>query len=258
MQHLHHILNDGSHLVYVWFEAMHTRMDLMLWDDVAENDLFESAEAVYQEVARIERMGSCFLPDSEVSRINTSPVGESVTVSGELMEILTRCIGYNLSTGGLFDITASEELPGIGIQQKLGLDPETHSVSRRFSQVRVNLSGYLKGYALDRAADIVRASVRNGLMNFGNSSVYAFGNHPGGSGWPVTTGEEPGPGYVLHNECLTTSGNSSDQRKHIINPLTGNMIEGKGMVSVLSRTAEEGEVMSTVSFIRNSIETKTK
>lgn len=246
MQHLHHNLKDGSSLVYSWFEAMHTRMDIMLWDK-EKADLEAVAENIMAEVVRIEQMGSCFLQESEVSAVNASEVGKPVKVSDELYQILDRCISFNISTQGYFDIAASQHLPGMSLDQKIRLEKDC-MVSRLHDQVRINLSGYLKGYALDKALAIAEeASVGNGLLNFGNSSVAALGNHPHGEGWPVST---PGTEYILHDECLTTSGNDSAQRRHIINPMNGTLLEGKGMVSVVTQTAEEGEVLSTVKFIK--------
>lgn len=259
MQHMHHILDDGGHLVYAWFEAMHTRIDIMLWDsDAAYMTLLNVVEEAVDEVGRISVMGNCFSQESEVSRVNATPVGEPVKVSDELLGILLRCCDYNLETEGLFDITASVDLPGMMLSDKLGLAQNDGTVMRHYGQAKINLSGFLKGYALDKVVEKMRKNVRNGLVSFGNSSVFAFGNHPGGSGWAVAAADGSGRSYVLHDECLTTSGNDTETRKHIINPLTGELIEGKGMVSVLSSTAERGEVLSTVSFIRNNIETKTQ
>lgn len=246
MQHLHHNLKDGSSLVYSWFEAMHTRMDIMLWDK-EKADLEAVAENIMAEVVRIEQMGSCFLQESEVSAVNASEVGKPVKVSDELYQILDRCISFNISTQGYFDIAASQHLPGMSLDQKIRLEKDC-MVSRLHDQVRINLSGYLKGYALDKALAIAEeASVGNGLLNFGNSSVAALGNHPSGEGWPVSTEKDE---YILRNECLTTSGNDSEQRRHIIDPTTGKLLEGKGIVSVVTSSAEDGEVLSTVKFIK--------
>lgn len=256
MQHLTRSLKDGSSLVYVWFDAMHTRIDIMLWDPVmSPEDMLAVAAAIRGDVIRIEEMGSCFIPDSEVSAINSSLPGVPVRVSEELYRILYGCLEYNDRTEGLFDVTASPLLPGVKMQDKIRLEPDG-SVTRIHEAARINLSGFLKGYALDRAVKEARRNdLRNGLVSFGNSSVGAFGNHPNGEGWPVASVDIPGKNHLLKDSFLTTSGNADENRKHIINPWNGQFIEGKGMVSVITGTAEEGEVMSTVAFIRKNIET---
>lgn len=250
MQCIRHLLADGSSLLYSWFEAMHTRMDMILWDHEADEAAMQSlASSICEEVRRIERMGSCFLPDSEVAMVNGAPAGTAVTVSDELYEILSVCLDCSVETDGFFDISAA---PGVilPLHDKIKLGPDC-SVMRVGTEVRINLSGFLKGYALDKAVRLVnKASVHNALLNFGNSSIFAIGNHPSGCGWPVA--DNQGNEYVLHDECLTTSGNNSQERRHIINPLTGNFIAGQGAVSVVTRTATDGEVASTVAFIRKN------
>lgn len=253
MDFLDRVLQDGSSLSYAWFEAMHTRIDVMLWEKtVSISDLHSICESIAEDTVRIERMASCFLPESEVSAVNSSPVGSPVRLTDEMFTILERCIGYNGFTGGLFDIAVSAELPGLPLAEKISLDNDSMSAIRLHEKTRLNLSGFLKGYALDRAVDTVRrAGVSNALISFGNSSIYATGNHPGGNGWPVATSE--GDDYILFDQCLTTSGNSSEDRRHIINPLTGRFVEGRSMVSVITSTAEEGEVMSTKAFLEKNI-----
>ena len=79
MEHICRILKDGSSLVYAWFEAMHTRIDIMLWDrDRSEAELVSAVEAVERETMRIERMASRFLAGSELSAINSAEVGVAV------------------------------------------------------------------------------------------------------------------------------------------------------------------------------------
>lgn len=253
MEFLDRTLKDGSRLVYAWFEAMHTRMDIVIWDGtLSESEIHAFCRRVYDETVRIEEMASCFLPGSEITILNSVCAGESVPLTEELYGILARCMEYNRSTDRLFDVAASEDTAGIGLDEKLLLDESDHSAVRLDSRVRLNLSGYLKGYALDRATDILRSEgIVNALVSFGSSSVCAIGDHPGGKGWPVATSS--GDEYVLVNECLTTSGNDSNDRRHIINPVTGKYVEGKSMVSVCTSTAEEGEVMATVSFLKHDM-----
>lgn len=237
-------------LVYAWFEAMHTRIDLLVWDDLASVEaIMQLCHAAERETARLEQMGSCFIPESEVSMINMTPVGEEATgISEEMSDIFSRCVAYNKSSAGYFDVTAISGRPTCTSDN---LELKNGTVIRRQDDVRVNLSGFLKGYALDRVAGIFsEADIHNALISFGTSSVYALGNHPSGEGWIVET--VSGETYCLKDSCLTTSGNADEHRKHIINPLTGIVIEGKGMVSVVTPNAEEGEVQSTVQFIRNN------
>jgi thiamine biosynthesis lipoprotein len=81
----------------------------------------------------------------------------------------------------------------------------------------------------------------------------AVGNHPHGNGWKVKTALQalvPAEReFILYDECLTTSGNDTPNRRHIICPDTGKYIEGLKAVSVVTSNATEGEVLSTAFFV---------
>ena len=89
----------------------------------------------------------------------------------------------------------------------------------------------------------------------GNSSVLALGNHPAGAGWKVNFGNqsetkktgEP-QSILLYNECLTTSGNELDGRRHIISPQNGNFVEGIRQIAVVTKNGAVGEILSTALF----------
>ena len=251
VQHVDRLLHDGSRLSYAWFEAMHTRVDIVIWDkDISFDIMHESLQKICDETSRIENMASCFINDSETSVLNDSSAGDWVNVSAEFAGIISQCIRYSIETDGLFDAAASLETSGTPFHMKVEADETASSVRRLQDNVKVNLSGFLKGYALDRAVSIVRKyGFRNALVSFGNSSVYALGSHPGGEGWKVSIADG-GKVYDLSDQCLTTSGNCNEERRHIINPHTGELIAGKGQVSVLTGSGVEGEVKSIVAFLK--------
>ena len=252
---------EDKELVYAWFNAMHTRIDLLLWSNHHTCDeLIQCIDAISRETARIEQMGSRFRPDSEVSRLNATKAGTWCNLSYELCRLLDDCIDYSKQTGGLFDITASLHSSGRNCTDKFETDIRSCRVRRHTEDVRIDLSGYLKGYALGHAVSLARQNgIQNGLLNFGNSSIYALGKHPEGGKWPIACHKHPERPYLLSNLCLTTSGNETEQRRHIIHPLTGEYITGEKEISVITRLPEEGEVMSIVQFIQtySSIQTQT-
>lgn len=248
MQYLCRHIGEERNLVYAWFEAMHTRIDMMLWDTTETDELKCVAGKIENETRRIEQMGSRFLEGSEVDRINKTAGSCPVKVSDELCSLLSRCLEYARQWNGLFDITASEGTAHCPCWERLVINPPF--VTRIDGSARIDLSGCLKGYALDCAVAMLKqAGIRNGLLSFGNSSVYGLGNHPNGSGWPVADENALERQHVLHDECLTTSGNNTQTRRHIVHPLTGKLVEGKRTASVITSTGEEGEVLSIVKFL---------
>lgn len=243
-------LPDGRSLYYTWFEAMHSRLDMILCD-MAEDSVSELSDRVYDEVGRIEKMLNRFDPESELSRLNSQHDGK---VNDELFRILKQVLTWNGRTEGYFDVAVFSEPGSAGIKG-LSLDEGNRIVRYGDAGIKLDLSGYAKGYALDSCLNIIReAGVANALANFGNSSVAALGNHPYGEGWKVGVESpwEPGASALdvdlAPGTFLTTSGNHADDRRHIVDPVSGGFKEGIGMVSVVTESGVVGEILSTALF----------
>lgn len=239
-------------IFYAWFEAMHTRIDLIMWDlGLKESDFCQISNKAKKEILRIEMFANCFNHESELSVINGTAVNKWTDVSKELCDILSNCIYYNSQSGGLFDIAVDMRLKGIPINEKYEVDMDNLRVRRLHDFTCLNLSGFIKGYALSSIIkQIIPLGLKNGMFSLGNSSIYCMGNHPHGEGWFVSNVTEPGKKILLRDECLTTSGNFSNNRKHIINPITGNFVLGKHEISVITQGPEYGEVKSIEEFIK--------
>ncbi len=239
----------GEKIYYTWFQAMHTRVDFLFVTDGAESFLNALSEKAFREITRIEKSANAFDPQSELSHINAHAATAPVALSPMLYEILQTALDYNRLTFGLFDVTAgSEAFDGKSIDcVKLDKDLQI-----RFTRpgIKINLSGFLKGYALDKIRQLLgETPISNALINMGNSSVMGLGNRGSGLPWKIPCGSNGSREITLHDECLTTSGNDTAERKHIVNPLDGNCISGKRSTSVVTRSGTLGEVLSTAFFI---------
>ncbi len=218
-----HIFKEGEagNLLYCWFPAMHTRVDIAIVSPLDEASLLSIVAEVKKRICEIENIGNCFNQHSELSQYNSNGK-EHFALSSELQRILHLCDYWKKETAGLFDVSV---------------------------EGKINLSGFLKGYALDEIRPILEANnIENALVSMGNSSVLALGSQPGSTGgWIVKNAQ--GETFTLRNQCLTTSGNDSPERRHIINPLTGQYKTGQGMVSVITSGGAEGEVRATEKFL---------
>ena len=222
-----HIFRKGVHqnIIYAWFPAMYTRVDVVLVSNQDEISLMDVVNKMIFEIQSLERLANCFSPDSELSKYNSKQITKE-QLAPELLCILQECENWRIETKGLFDIAVGGSY---------------------------DLSGFLKGYALDRIRSILTSSgIENALVNMGNSSVMALGKRSEGKRWTVVN-PESGQSVELYNECLTTSGNDTLERRHIINPMTGQYVEGVQMVSVITPTGSEGEVRSIEKFIKTNI-----
>jgi thiamine biosynthesis lipoprotein len=117
--------------------------------------------------------------------------------------------------------------------------------------VRLDLGGYAKGYALERAAILLRErGVANALVNIGGN-ILALGRH-GDRPWKVGIQHPRAAGAIatleLHDgEAVGTSGDYQryfelDGRRycHLIDPRTGRPAGGARAVTVLARGARAG------------------
>lgn len=254
IQHLYKFSDSCGGLLYAWFPSMHTRVDIVLCGRQGEEHLMLAVDAVCKELCRLEKMANCYDAESELACLNRMAAMRPQQVSKELYDMLAFCVDCYTRTGGCFDVTVHSTNYTRDSIHSIQLSPQEQTLFFLQPGVTVNLSGFLKGYALEKIRELLRQyEVENALVNMGNSSVLALGHHPLADGWKVSFGQsavsQELPEIFLKDECLTTSGNDSHERKHIINPQNGKLIEGKRKVAVVTANGAVGEVLSTSLFV---------
>jgi thiamine biosynthesis lipoprotein len=208
-------------------------------------------EAALDEVVRIEQLLSRFDPASEVARVNREALHGPVLLDRELFAILTDCRRWSEETDGYFDIALSSSHP---FAEAVQLDEQERTVSFLRPAV-LDLGGYGKGYALERAGRILRTfGVTSALMHGGTSSVLACGLGEDGQPWRVgvrnpfgdSTDEEVV--QLALTDCglsssavLTPQGTESD----IIDPVRGQALTEPAGCTVVAPSALDAEVLST-------------
>ena len=248
--HLYRKCPTGVGRMYAWFSAMHTRVDILFLSPADEDTLLGIVYEVRRAINDIELLANAYNRLSQLARVNREAARHPVVVDEELMLMLRICKTYNQQSEGLFDVTVGST-PGPDIDAlRLG---QAGDVRFAHEGLQVNLSGFLKGYALDAIRHLLHLhDVPNAIVSLGQSSMMAIG-HAGGieGGWPINVGDQR---VTLKDACLTTSGNDSPQRRHIMNPLTGNYTEGHRSVTVVTPTGIEGEVLSTSLFLADDVQ----
>lgn len=285
IQHVYRSSHEGDGLFYAWFLSMHTRVDIILCNRKSEEELLLTVNHVYDVLCQLEKTANYYDPTSELAYVNRMAATSPVVLSEELYAMIDLCLEYNIKTLGCFDITVLSNNYDRNTIHSVQLSAEERSVFFRQPGVTLNLSGFLKGYALEKIKSILKESmIENALINMGNSSVLALGNHPMGKGWKINFGwtanastnvatnastntatnatadtattaatdasanaDNP-QSILLYNECLTTSGNESSQRKHIISPRSGEFVKGARQIAVVTADGSIGEILSTGLF----------
>ena len=151
-------------------------------------------------------------------------------------------------------------LPSAPIEQKaVSLPPHAGKleegkgvlISSHNSAVQIDLGGYAKGYALDRAAAILKQQgINNALINIGGN-VLALGKH-GSRAWRVGIQHprKPGPIATLElrdGEAIGTSGDyqryfeiNGKRYFHLIDPRSGYPADGTEAVTILTHGERAG------------------
>ncbi|MDD3038279.1 FAD:protein FMN transferase [Bacteroides sp.] len=259
IQHLYRQSPDGDGLFYAWFPSMHTRIDIMLSCRNSEDELLLVIGAIQDTLQQLEKIANYYDPASELALVNKVASLRPVKLSRTLYEMIFLCLEYHKKTLGCFDVTIHSEHYTRDTIQSVQLSAEDRSVFFWQEGVTINLSGFLKGYALEQIRKILeKYLIKNALINMGNSSVFALGNHPNGKGWKVDFGKRVNTetygkdnALLLFDECLTTSGNDSAERKHLISPQSGKLIEGFRQLAIVTANGAIGEILSTSLFVAN-------
>lgn len=227
-------LPDGRVGIYAWFSAMHTRVDLLLNVDGGRRDeLPYLVGKVRGLISDIEAEGNCFDNSSLLARFNNQPSGSTVPGGKYLYEMFSLCQRYHVLTRGLFDITVETAGHIPDMIRTIDLSHQGYIV-KRDGRVYVDLSGFIKGYALDCIRTMLnRNGVHDAVVNMGNSSILAIGDVP----------------MRMKRSCLTTSGNASGKPKQIVDPRSNRLVTRDGVVRMATDSGAEGEALATAYFV---------
>ncbi|MEW6250443.1 MAG: FAD:protein FMN transferase [Planctomycetota bacterium] len=247
--------------------AMACRFEFFLYG-IAPDRARGVAHVAFAEIERLEQLLSRFIEYSDIARLNATALGTSVQVSPETVECLQIAARWYTATGGAFDVAFRSrrrwsELAGGsalpdqpepqqqagGVLTPLAFDPASHAIRVLLPGLDLDLGGIGKGYALDRAAEILREyGVPAGLLHSGESTIRVFSDPPRGRPWRLNLRhpEQHGPppaSVEVQNEALSGSGQLPHDR-HIIDPQTGRPVETRAAWAV-APTAADADALST-------------
>ena len=270
----------------VRYEASHEAMGTIYTVVAYGRDqtfLSEAVGQVFDEIDQLDQQMSNYKPESELSGINRDAAQREVSVSPELFNLIQYSLNASAASGGDFDITVGPlmkiwgffrgqgRLPGAAeitqVQKRIGyqhvhLDAPRRTIRFDISGVELDLGGIAKGYAVDRAADILRGDgVVAALISSGTSSIYALGSPPGERGWKITVRDpyredKPADVFRLQNFALSTSGNyekfftiNGKIYCHIMDPHTAWPVQNMLSTVAAVPTGVETEALTKTFFV---------
>jgi thiamine biosynthesis lipoprotein len=262
--------------------SMGSTLTLTAWtsDESAATSAFES---VFAEFARLEKLMSTWISESDVSRINREAGIRPVAVSADVRDVLKTARQMSESTGGKFDVTfgalsglwkfdhdqdnvipdmreVRRRLPLIDYRA-IQIDDAAGTVFMARKGMSIHLGGIGKGYAIDRAAGILRRSGLRDFMIQSGGDIYIAGLKDG-KPWRLAIQDPRGPAnrtfaeLDLSDGTFSTSGDyeryfvkNGRRYHHILDPATGEPARGARSVTIVSNLAVLADGLSTGVFI---------
>jgi thiamine biosynthesis lipoprotein len=228
-----------------------------------------AAETAFARIAQLNDVMTDYDSDSELSRLSqSSGQDKEVPVSPDLWVVLERAQDLAERSHGAFDVTVgpyvnlwryarregampdpdrlAKARAAVGYT-KMQLDPPHHGVKLLAPNMRLDLGGIAKGYAVDQALRTLgRLGITNALVS-GGGDMAVSGPPPGKPGWRIELGaldatNAPPARYVIVSDVgISTSGDlfqrlevNGTRYSHIIDPQTGMGLTDHRLVTVIA------------------------
>lgn len=231
-----------------------------------EATAIEASREAFGEMDRLNLVLSDYTAKSEAMRLCASPAGVAYPVSADLLDVMLKASIVHEASGGAFDpslgaLTSlwrvsfkSGVLPerpvledararsGLGL---IEIDAGQSKILIRRAGVKLDFGAIGKGYAADRALDVLaRHGLNRAMVDLGGD--LALGDSPpAADGWEIAASNDRGDSHplLLSNVGVATSGDTyrsvtidGVRYSHILDPRTGLGLRSSQAVTV---TAEE-------------------
>ena len=234
----------------------------------------------FQEIRRIEQFMSPWIESSDVTRINRSAGNQWVKISHETLEVIRKAQEISELSAGRFDITVGPLTQLWRSARERGLPPSAEDLKQKLDLVNfknmmidqegrvflkkrgmvIDLGGIAKGYAVDKAFELLKA------LGYKNLIVNAGGDlRTGGSKldqpWAIGIQNPRSSQKIMatisvSDSAIATSGDyekffihQGKRYHHILNPRDGLPAEECQSVTILSQEGMMADALATAVFV---------
>lgn len=240
-------------------------------------------DAAMAELTRIEEMMTRFRMSSDIGRANEFAGRRAIVVTAETAFVVNAALRWASATSGrydpaiggaiaLWDVTHREVPPEAGdiarfskrdlyAKVEVGTRKGAPVLVYHDQEVRLDLGSIAKGYAVDRAASVLRDhGMRGGLISVGGD-LFAIGGSADGSPWRLGIQDPTDPARMIDTIEVTegavaTSGTyiqhfiyRGRDYHHLLDPSTGSPRETQiRSFTVRSDTCMHADVAATAAY----------
>jgi len=280
---VYHLPSHSTNLHKYHQVSMGTVIEITLLSE-DEEAARKAALQAFQEIKRIEQLMSPWIGTSDVSRLNRSVGKGWGKVSPETFDVIQRSQKISGLSEGAFDITIAPLVQLWRMAREKGVPPASEETKKLVGLVNfknlltrsdgevflkkrgmaIDLGGIAKGYAVDRAFEILTSlGYKNLIVNAGgdlrtgglkNHEPWSIGiQHPRSAEKVMAT-------ISVSDSAVATSGDyekfffyQGKRYHHILNPKTGFPAEGCQSVTILSKDGMTADGLATAVFVLGSV-----
>ena len=243
----------------------------------------QAIEAAFDKIFQIDQMMSDYDPDSQLSQVNRDAFDEPVQVDADLLEVLAAAKLYSCMSDGAFDITIgpvvqlwrkaredgaaptpeaiAKAKASVG-HENLTLDAEKHTVRFAKEGMFLDLGGIAKGYAIDKAIEILQAGGVSGAMVDIGGDLRCFGIPANrAEHWLIGLQDPAKEETILmtlnmDDMAVATSGDyrrfvmiGEEKHSHIVDPATADSAQDLSSVTIIAPTAMAADALATAATV---------
>ncbi len=242
-----------------------------------------AARAAFARMERVNQALSDYLVEGEVARLERRAGRGSTGASSDLLAALDRSLAVARESGGAFDVTVGPLVrlwrdsrrtgrrPAAGAVaaarsrvgfEKVVVDHTTRSISLAIEGMALDFGGIGKGYAADRALDVLRAyGAGAALIDFGGDLTLGDAP-PGRSGWRVRSGcGVTDRVHEIANAAIATSGDTEQhvvidgvRYSHVLDPRAGEPLRDAPCVSVIAQDGATADALASAVSVLGAFE----
>lgn len=257
---------------------MGTNIEVQVWAEEYDKGI-AAIENVFEHMNAVNQMMSPYISSSQLYTVNNYAASKPVVVDEALFNVVEKALKFSELSEGAFDITfasvgfmydyRSRAKPS---QEKINgaldavnyrhvvLDSASRSISFLHPDVKIDLGGIAKGYAVDISINaLAKMGIEHALVTAGGDTRLLGDRR--GRPWIVgirdpRNEERQAVTLPLEDIAISTSGDyerffeeSGERYHHILSPKTGKSAHEVQSVSIIGPSSLMNDALSTTVFV---------